>query len=63
MIQDPDSSPQAFRRVGGWSRSLEGWQNRYSYDTTGTVVGFGGVIMGLKACMIRFRNHTVVPIV
>jgi hypothetical protein len=49
--------------VGGQSRSLDGWQNRYSYDIAGTTVGFEGVIMGLKASIIKFQNPTVVPTV
>jgi hypothetical protein len=59
-VQDPNSNPQAFRRGGGQGRSLVGWQNRYSYDTVGTTAGFGSVIMGLKASIIRFWNLTVV---
>jgi hypothetical protein len=47
-VQDPVSGPRAFRRVGGWSRSLDGMQNRYSYVTVGTTMGFGGEAMGLK---------------
>jgi hypothetical protein len=47
-VQDPDSSPGAFRRAGGRSRSLVGWQNKYSFLTTSTTVGFGGEAMGLK---------------
>jgi hypothetical protein len=43
-----NSSPRGLRRVGGRSRSLDGGQNRYSYDTVGTSVGFGGKIVGLK---------------
>jgi hypothetical protein len=38
-VQDPDSSPRAFHRAGGRSRSLNGRQNRYSHVTMGTVSG------------------------
>jgi hypothetical protein len=47
-VQDPDSSPRAFRRVGGQGHSLDGGQSRYSYITMGTVVGFDFKAMGLK---------------
>jgi hypothetical protein len=47
-VQDPDSSPRAFRRVGGRGHSLDGRHNRYLYVTTGTAAGFGGEAMGLK---------------
>jgi hypothetical protein len=47
-VPDPKSSSQAFHRAGGRSRSLDGRQNKYSYDTAGTTVGFKGVTMGLK---------------
>jgi hypothetical protein len=59
-VQDPDSSPQAFRRASGQSQSLDEWQNMYSYDIVRTTAGFRGVIMGLKAFMIRFQNPMVV---
>jgi hypothetical protein len=62
-VQDPGSSHQAFCRVGGQSRSIDGWQNGYSYDILGTIAGFRKIMMGPKASMIRFRNPTVVPIV
>jgi hypothetical protein len=38
-VQDPYSSPRAFRRAGGWSCLLDEMQNRYSQVTTGTIVG------------------------
>jgi hypothetical protein len=47
-VLDPDSSPRAFRRAGGWSWSLDGRHNRYSYVTVGAITGFGGEAMGLK---------------
>jgi hypothetical protein len=48
-LQDLDSSPRAFRRASGPSRSLDERQNRYSYVTMGTAVGFFGEAMGLKS--------------
>jgi hypothetical protein len=47
-VQDLSSSSQAFHRAGGLSHSLDGRQNRYSYVTAGTTVGFGGEVMGPK---------------
>jgi hypothetical protein len=44
----PNSSPRALRRAGGWSQSLEGGQNMYSYGIVGTSTGFGSEIVGLK---------------
>jgi hypothetical protein len=38
---------------------LEGWQNRYSYDTVGTTTGFRSAIMGLKVSMIRFQKWRI----
>jgi hypothetical protein len=34
-----------------------------THDTTRTTVGFGGVMLGLKASMISLRNPMVVPTV
>jgi hypothetical protein len=48
VVQDPDSSPRAFRRVGGWSHSLDGRQNRYPYVTMGATARLDGVAMRLK---------------
>jgi hypothetical protein len=47
-VKDHNSSPRAFRRVGGRGHSLDGRQNRYSYVTTGTTTRFGGEDMGLE---------------
>jgi hypothetical protein len=47
-VQDPDSSPRAFRRMGGQGRSLDRRHNSYSYVTTGTTTGFGGEAVGLE---------------
>jgi hypothetical protein len=47
-VQDPDSSPRTFRRVGSQSYSLDGRQNRYSYVSTGTAAWFGDEAMGLE---------------
>jgi hypothetical protein len=47
-VQDPDSSPRAFHRVGGRGCSLNRRHNRYSYVTTGTAAGFDGEAMGIK---------------
>jgi hypothetical protein len=47
-VNYPDSSPEALRRVGGWSWSLDDGQNKFSYGTVGTFMGFDGEIMGLK---------------
>jgi hypothetical protein len=46
-VYDPVSSSRAFRRVGGWSQSLYGRQNRYSYATVGTTARFGGEVIVL----------------
>jgi hypothetical protein len=43
VVQDPDSSPQAFYQVGGRGRSPGGRHIRYSYITMGTDAGFGSV--------------------
>jgi hypothetical protein len=47
-VQDPDSSPRAFRRAGGRSHSVNRRYNRCSYVTMGTATGFGGEAMGIK---------------
>jgi hypothetical protein len=39
------------------------WQNRYSYDTVGSVAGFRIMITEPIASMIKFWNPIVVPIV
>jgi hypothetical protein len=39
-IHDPNNSPRTIRRAGGWGRSLDGRQIRYSYVTMSTIVGF-----------------------
>jgi hypothetical protein len=44
----PNSSPRALRRAGGWSQSLEGGQNMYSYGIVGTSTGFDSEIVRLK---------------
>jgi hypothetical protein len=62
-VQDPDSSPRAFRPAGGRSWSFDEWQNRYSYETVRIATGFGSVIIGLKASIIRSQNPVVVLIV
>jgi hypothetical protein len=56
-VLDPDSSPQAFRRVGGRSRSLNNMQNRYSYVTTGAITGFDGEAVGLKPPSHDSESH------
>jgi hypothetical protein len=53
VVLDLDNSSRALHRVGGRSWSLNGGQNRYSYDTAFTFVGFDGEIVGLKPP--RFR--------
>jgi hypothetical protein len=55
-VQNPNSSPQAFCQVGGQNQSPIGWQNRYSYGTTGMTVGVGNMIMGSKAFMVKFSK-------
>jgi hypothetical protein len=47
-VNYPNNSPRALRWAGGRSRSLDSGQNRFSYGTIGTSIGFGGEIMGLK---------------
>jgi hypothetical protein len=62
-VLDPDSSPQAFRRAGGRSHSLDGRQ--YSYVIAGVTTGFCGEAMGLKPPWSRPRScsgtHCVAP--
>jgi hypothetical protein len=57
-VQDPNSSPQAFCQVGGQSQSSIGWQNRYSYGSTGMTVGVENMIMGSKAFMVKFLKSS-----
>jgi hypothetical protein len=47
-VLDPDSSPLAFHRAGGRSRSLDGRHSRYSYVIVGALMGFGDEVVGLK---------------
>jgi hypothetical protein len=60
-VLDPDSRPQAFRRAGGQSHSLNGRQHRYSYDTTGIAAGFEGVIMGIRPLLVLKKCRFHVP--
>jgi hypothetical protein len=58
-------APKPSVEHSGQSCSLDGRQNRYSYDTTGTATGFGGKAMGLKPpCSYsksRGGTHRVAP--
>jgi hypothetical protein len=38
-VRDPDSSPPAFRQVGGRSQSLVRWQNRSTHATMRVTAG------------------------
>jgi hypothetical protein len=46
MVLDPDSSPRAFCRAAGQSRSLDGRENRYTYVTASAITGFSGEAWG-----------------
>jgi hypothetical protein len=54
-VQDPDSSPWAFRRAGGQGRSFIGRQIRYSYVITGIAAWFDGEAMGLEPPWLWLR--------
>jgi hypothetical protein len=47
-VKDPNSSPWACCRLGGWGRSPDERQIMYSYVTTSTNVEFSGEAMGLE---------------
>jgi hypothetical protein len=51
----PEFWAESFGRAGGWSRSLDGRHNRYSYITVSAIMGFGGEAMGLKPPQSQLR--------